>query len=153
MAKVIGDNFSEDVKINRMKLDEECELQPIMYQFYGEMYADAKAKKDAAKDKLDLVLAQREMYYRMNPPMEVKATEAVYSAMITQDTDVQNAKEELRKTSEALYHLDVAITSMEHRKSELDNLVKLYLNQYYANGNNSAEIDARKNLRSKREEQ
>lgn len=151
MAKVIGEDFSSDIKINRFKLEEECELQPFMYQAYGEHYANAKTKRDACKDKLDLILAQRDMYYRMNPPAEVKATEAVYAALLAQDTEVLNAKEELRKANEALYHLDVAMTSLDHRKAQLDNLVALWTKSYYSGTNptKDAEIDARKRLNKK----
>jgi hypothetical protein len=88
MAKTFGEDFSKDIRINRFKLDEECEIQPALYHFYAEEYAQARAVRDAQKDKLDLVLGTRETYLRRNPPEDIKITESVIAALLVQDTEV-----------------------------------------------------------------
>jgi prophage DNA circulation protein len=127
------------VQINRFKLDEENEIQPSLFNLYASQLADAKAAKDIAKDKYDLVRSQRELYYRRNPPEDVKITEAVISALVESDTEVQEAKTELQKAIEAVYTLDAAVSALETRRSALNNLTELYVKDYY---NNTRQDDA-----------
>jgi len=131
MSKTFGENFADDVRINRMKLDEECEIQPSLYHFYAEEYAIARSFRDAAKDKLDFVLGEREIYIRRNPPDDIKTTEAVYTALLVQDSDVLAAKDEYRNHMAKVDVLYAAVTSLDHRRSELDNLVTIWTKDYY----------------------
>lgn len=132
--KVIGNDFKEDIRIDRMKLEEECESHPSVYAYYGEEYAEARAKKDQEKDKLDLVLAERETVIRREAADSgMKTTEAVISALVTQDKEVQEQKEAYRNASAEVYTLDVAMGALDHKKSQLDNLVQLWTKNYYSN--------------------
>ena len=70
------------------------------------------------------------------------------------DKEVQKAKSELREAEEIYARLSVAVSAMETRRSELDNLVKLYCAGYFSTVNsnerkdssNQASMEARKNL-------
>lgn len=132
MSKTFGADFTKDVTINRFKLEEECEAQPSVYYFYAEAYAVARSKRDAAKDKLDLVLGQREIHIRRNPPDDMKVTESVVSALLVQDTGVLTAKEAYRLAQSEVDMLYAATSSLEHRKAELDNLVSMWTKEYYS---------------------
>ena len=140
MAKTFGEDFSKDIRINRLKLDEECEIQPALYHFYAEEYAQARAVRDAQKDKLDLVLGTRETYLRRNPPEDIKITESVIAALLVQDTEVQTAKEEFRKAQAKVDILYAGTSALDHRKAELDNLVTIWTKDYY-NSKQNAEAD------------
>ena len=74
------------------------------------------------------------------------------------DSDVIQAKKELRDAEEIFARLSVAVSAMETRRSELDNLVKLYCAGYFstpsANGaksniNEMTEKSIRKQLNGK----
>ncbi len=133
MSKTIGEDFSEDVKINRFRLEEENEIQPQLYDYYSRQYADARAAKDAEEDWYKLVLSKREMAIRENPPTAAKITESVISALVMQDSEVLDAKEKIRQVNATLYTLQAAMGAMDTRKSALDNLVSLYTKNYYNN--------------------
>lgn len=139
MKRDFGGDFSKDVQINRFKLEEECELQPALYYFYAEQYATARSERDAAKDHLDLVLAESESGIRANPPPDVKVTEAAIKALLEQDAAVQKAKASFRQAQANVDLLYAATASLEHRKAELDNLVVLWTREYYSGVNKDAQ--------------
>lgn len=134
MDKGFGGDFARDIKINRFKMAEECEEHSSLYQYYADLLADAKTEVDAKKDKLGIVEAKRELDIRKNdPPKGIpKVTDNVAKALVQADTDVVKQKEKLREAKSELYHLEAAVTSLEHRKRQLDNLVQLLIAGYYS---------------------
>lgn len=133
MRVIYGENFEEDIQINRVLLDDECERHASMYAYYAEQYADARAEKDKEKDKLDFILSERELYLRSNPPDGIKITESVVSALVSVDDKVVAQKEVYRVACQKLYTLDAAMGALDHRKAQLDNLVQLWVKSYYSN--------------------
>lgn len=131
MSVTFGEDFSKDIRINRFKLDEDCEIQPALYHFYATEHAVARSERDAAKDKLDLVLGQRETAIRRNPPEDMKITEGVISALLIQDTAVQESKEAFRIAQSKVDILYASTSALEHRRAELDNLVSMWSKDYY----------------------
>lgn len=132
MSEEYGEDFAKDVKINRFKLPQECAEHSSLYQYYADLLAEAKADADGEKDRLNIVEAERELDIRKNPPESPKITEAVIKALVQSDKKVIKQKEGLRQVREGLYHLEVAATSLEHRKRMLDNLVQLLIAGYYS---------------------
>jgi len=150
MSITFGDDFAEDVKINRFKLDEDCELQPSLYHYYAEEQANARAERDACKDKLELILGQREIYIRRNPPDDMKVTEAVVTALLVQDTEVLTAREALRKAQAKVDILYAATTALDHRKGMLDNLVSMWSKDYYNGVRKDGSDEVRRGLNEKK---
>lgn len=132
MDKEFGEDFVKDVKINRFKLAEECEQHSSLYQYYADLLADARTKVDSSKDRLNVVEAKLELDIRTNPPENLKITDSVVKALVQSDEKVEKQKEDLREAKRGLYHLEVAVTSLEHRKRQLDNLVQLLIAGYYS---------------------
>ena len=50
-------SFEEEIKINKWKLDDECESHSSLYLYWSEELATAKAEKDDAEDQLTLSLS------------------------------------------------------------------------------------------------
>jgi len=138
VSKTIGNDFAKDVQINRMKLEEENEIQPSLYFLYSSQQADARQQRDAMSYKVKLVRAQRELHYRRNPPDDLKITEGVISSLVEQDADYQAAQTDYRKAQDALTVLEAAVSALDTRKAALNNLTELYVKDYY-NGNGQKE--------------
>lgn len=144
--KVIGESFKEDVKIDRFALETECQSQADIYAVWGEQWAEAKNRRDIEKDKLDLVFAQQEIAIRNNASSNgVKVTEAIIKAMVEEDAEVLKQKQIYRDACRTLYSLDVAISSINQRGGQLDNLVRLHVNSYYQRESGTGDIA--KNIR------
>lgn len=124
-------NFTDDVKIDKMKLADECELQPVKYGYYAQQYAEAKNVLETAKQNLDATFASRSLFYRRNPPLDIKPTEAVYDALLGADREVQDAKEVVSKAQGVVNLLYASVSSIEQCKGMIDNLVKLQGMNYY----------------------
>ena len=73
-----------------------------------------------------------------------KTTEAMIASYLALDKAVIEATESLRKAEDVYGKLTVAVDAFEHRKSELDNLTKLYCAGYYSMPSSSSET--RKNI-------
>ena len=153
------DDFQKDLSINKYKLDEECISHASRYAYYAEVSAIAKTNVSEVKDKLELVIAEANIRIRKNlTDSGQKFTEAMVTSMLTMDSEVQKAKAELRDAETTLARLQVAVNAMDARRSELDNLVKLYVAGYYsvADGagvkksiNENVASDIRRNLSKK----
>ena len=153
------DDFQKDLSINKYKLDEECISHASRYAYYAEACAIAKTNVSEAKDKLELVEAERYEVIRADLENKgIKTTIPMLDRALITDEEVQKAKAELRDAETTLARLQVAVNAMDARRSELDNLVKLYVAGYYsvADGagvkksiNENVASDIRRNLSKK----
>lgn len=148
------DNFQNELSINKYKLDEECISHASRYAYYSEACALAKSNVSKAKDNLEFVMAERNMEIRDELANgDKKVTEAMVTASLAKDSKVLEAKSELRDAEEVYARLQVAVQAFDARRSELDNLVKLYCASYFSTVggdkkslNENVSKDVRKNL-------
>jgi cysteinyl-tRNA synthetase len=131
MVKTFGVDITEDVKIDKLHLEVENETYPAKYQFYSDALAGAKTELDFAKDNLEATEARRDLYWRRNPPDDLKATEKVFDSLLADDTEVRTAKDAVRAAQETVNTLYSAVNSLDKVGSSIDNLVKLALAKYY----------------------
>ena len=148
-------DFEKDLSINKYKLDEECLSHSSIYLRYAEASITAKAEVSKAEDNLKLVSAERNIAIRKAyTDAGAKFTEAVITSELEKDAEVIEAKEKLRNAQEVYAKLSIAVSAMDARKSQLDNLVKLYCSGYFSvttssaknNINEQTAREVRKNL-------
>ena len=138
-------DFEKDISINKYKLDEECLSHSAIYSRYASAQAEAKTTVSKAKDNLELVESERGLAIRDSLLKSGnKVTEAMINSALISDEEVIKAKNELRQAEEVFAKLGVAVQAFEHRKSELDNLVKLYCAGYFSVPSSTGET--RKNI-------
>jgi hypothetical protein len=152
--------FSNDIEINKYKLEEECARQPSTYFYYAEKLAEAKTRLDGAEDKSKLISAQKEMAIRKDWDDKYlnkygKQTENGIKAVLIMETET--AREHIRDAQSEVNILQASVNALEHRKYELDNLTTLLVKGFYAAPNGgrregvieSTERDVRKKLKKK----
>lgn len=149
-------DIETDLKINKYKLDEECLTHASTYNRYVEMALKTKTELTKAKDKLSLITAQRNIAIREEIAKSgSKVTEKMIESYLESDKEVLKAKKEVREIEEVNATFNAMLDSFDHRKSELDNLVKLYCAGYYSvvgkkeTSTETTEKDIRKNLNKK----
>lgn len=131
-------DFEKDISINKYRLDEECLSHAGIYARYLSAQADADTAVSVAKDNLGLVKAER--YDAIKAGFEkkgVKTTIPMLDKAVDSDEEVVKAKNKLREAENVLAKLTVAVKAFEHRRSELDNLVKLYCAGYFSTPSSS----------------
>ena len=142
MAKKSKDaelDFEKDISINKYRLDEECLSHASIYARYLSAQADADTAVSKAKDNLELIKSER--YDVIKAGFEkkgIKFTIPMMEKAVSGDEEVIAAKNKLREAENVLAKLSVAAKAFDHRRSELDNLVKLYCAGYYSLPNSSA---------------
>lgn len=149
-------DIESDLKINKYKLDEECLTHASTYNRYAEMATKTKTELTKAKDRLTLITAQRNIAIREEIAKSgSKVTEKMIESYLEVDKEVLKAKKEVREIEEVNATFNAMLDSFDHRKSELDNLVKLYCAGYYSvvgkkeTSTETTEKDIRKNLNKK----
>ena len=129
--KTFGENFEKDLIVDKLRLDDECEVQASLYYRWAKELAAAKEEANQADDRLKALLAQKSLLYRRNPPSDIKVTEAVFDALLNDDSDIRIAREDVTRTSHKVDTIWAMINALDNRKSMLDNLVKLQVSSYY----------------------
>ena len=114
------------------RLDMEWGLQARFYRKEAEKMADLRRKFEEAKADRDVALAEMSQKVRTNPAVYglEKTTEASVGEVVTAKT-----RKVEQSVIEAQHDYDVQkalVEAIDHRKSALENLVKLRLAAYYA---------------------
>jgi hypothetical protein len=154
-------NFENDLSIDKYKLDEECVTHSALYYRYSELATNKKNEVGILSDNLKLKMGEANIEIRNGfIKKEAKFTEAVINAEVEKDELVIEAREELRQAELNLARLQAGVSAFEHRKSQLDNLVKLYCAGYFSTPassgkqretiNEQASRDARGKLNAKK---
>lgn len=139
MEKYNLENFKEEIDINKNKLDIENEKHPSLCHYYEEILADFKGEKDDITKKLDFVKSETELKIRTggykNEEMDlkdIKLTEGTIKSLVMVDEKVNNCINKLNTVKKEIYHLEAITKSIEHRKSNLRNLTRLYATAYFS---------------------
>jgi len=127
-------SYEEDLAIDEHALDSEWLDQPRHMFRYCRMLADAHREMDFAKEALAVRKAQLDLEIRSAPESFgiTKLTEAALSAAVLMHEDYRAANKVFLT---AQYNHEVvqgAVRSFDHRKSALENLVRLHGASYFA---------------------
>lgn len=127
-------NYEEDVLIDGRSLDLEWLDQPSLMMRYCKISAKAQMDLDAAKEMLDVVRSGLDKAIRTNPEhFELaKITDVVVANTVILQ---ESYTEAYGKYLQLKYESDMAkgaVRAIEQRKDALENLVRLYGQQYFA---------------------
>ena len=127
-------DFESDIKINKYKLDSECEQHASIYWYWADKLAKAKNDLGDSEDKFKLTSAQREMFIRNNwdDSIQGKKTEDGVKATIATDSEVIAARNDIANNQHEVNILIAAVTSMEHRRDMLKCEKELLIGGFYA---------------------
>lgn len=127
-------NYEAELEIDPDALDVEWLEQAARYMRWSKLSADARSKRDRAKEALEVTVATVAMKIRAKPETFglVKVTEGGIQELITVDEDVRAAKENLLAAQHETDIMFAAVSSFEQRKSALENLVKLAGQGYFS---------------------
>lgn len=122
-------NYTEDLKVDKFKLDEEWLNQPNLYMKYVKAAAIAKKQWDNAEEKVKVT---RSILVRQCKFLNKKATGPEIEAYYRTHKSHKNAKDKAIQAQFKYNLMNGAIFAFQQRKSELEELVKLWQNEYWA---------------------
>lgn len=160
--KKISRDIETELKINKYKLDEECENQPNLYYYYADLLAKVQTEEKILKNRLKFFSSKIELEILSTTneknvtPEGVKITVSSMNALVTTHETIIKINDDLVKVEKAIYHLEAAVKAFHQRRADLDNLVMLYSRNYFSlptgrDANTEASMDARKKLNKKEE--
>ena len=127
-------NFKEDMAVDKNRLDEEWERQPMLYSEYTDMAAHANRKLARAAEKVKVVRSRLTLEALSGEieSLGKKPTGPATEAYYRNHEDHKKAKEEHLACIYDADQMNNALFALNHRKAALENLVKLQLNNYYS---------------------
>tara|TARA_Y100000310_G_C20213246_1_gene592328 strand:+ start:66 stop:536 length:471 start_codon:yes stop_codon:yes gene_type:complete len=133
MSKERLDELKSSLAIDVNALDKECQQQPQLLTEAGEFLAEIKLKAKQAKMNYDEELSKAERQIRDNPDTFgiSKITESAVKAAVVIHGDVHNAREKMLYTEYEAEKVNAIVDGFHHKRSMLDNEVKLYLAGFF----------------------
>lgn len=128
-------DFSDEVSINKYKLDDELVEQPQRYYNWAKLEAKAADEVALLKDKVEIVKAEVEIRIRKHPTaydLPDNPKEALIKAAVLIQPKVKRINKKLLKAMKTHRLLTKAEKSFEHRKKSLEGLVSLNIQMHFA---------------------
>lgn len=125
-------NFESDISIDQYNLESECISMASTYYRYADASREAKSIVSEKADFLKITSAERNIAIREAAATNhEKVTEGIIASRVQSDPQVVQAMKDLREAESTYNRLSAAVSALEIKKSELDNLVKLRCNSMY----------------------
>jgi hypothetical protein len=140
------DEVKLDIHPDPNRLDDCWLNQPKLRLAYGFERADARKELSQSRAELEVEEAELEMAIRTKPDrfgLE-KVTEATIKACVVNQESYQAAKSKVIEAQHEVDMLDAALDAIDDRRHALQDLVKLWLTDYY--GQPKAPDEARERL-------
>ena len=126
-------SFEKDLEIDKDSLDEAWLKQARLYFNYARMAEEASNDLAKAKDDLEIIHAQIDTVVRRDAADSgEKMTDKIAESKVLESKAYQRALEAYNKDKHDHGILLAAVRTLDHKKSALENLVKLYVGGYYA---------------------
>ena len=125
-------DIQSDITINQYQLESECISMASTYYKYADMAREAKSIVSEKSDLVKIISAERNIAIREAAANSgERVTEGIIASRVQSDSQVVQAMKELREAEATHSRLAAAVSALEIKKSELDNLVKLRCNSMY----------------------
>lgn len=127
-------NYANDVSIDESALDVEWLRQPTLVRLYNQEVAERK--RQLARLSEELVVLKAELTRKINTNPEKFGLSKTTVDIVNSTIVIQEEYQDLRnQIIESEYELEMAIggsRAMDHKKTALENLVKLFGQNYFA---------------------
>jgi len=128
--------FQEDIKINRFRLDEEWERNPVLYDKWSKLAAAAERERMEADVDKDILRAKLYRRYRLDLAHSgEKYTDALIDACVKTDPEYRKAVEELIAMTESASIMLDKKWAFQQRKTSLEEIQQGILSGLYAKPN------------------
>lgn len=121
-------DLSDDAKIDKHRIDKAAEEQTDMYSFWAQRAADLRKEEEGKEVKLKFEKATKATNLRATL---AKSTEGTISEGVATDPKILALEEELVSVRHQRNLADAAVRTMDHRKSMIEVLARLWAASYF----------------------
>jgi len=143
-----GTEYEKDLGIDPFALDEEWLRQPGLFMRYCEATAEAGKVRDKAKEKVGVVRAELDREIRKDPAKYglEKMTETMVAGAILLQARYTEVADALIEADFKFNILQSAVRAFDHKRSALENEVKLWLGNYFSGPKEPRDIPSGKRI-------
>ena len=142
-------NVEQDLTIDQYHLKEECIGMATTYFKYADAAREAKSIVSDKADFVKIISAERNIAIREAAATSgERVTEGIITSRVQSDPQVVQAMKDLREAEATHSRLAAMVSSLEIKKGELDNLVKLNCNSMYVENPTKPTADFTSNAQS-----
>lgn len=125
-------NLTQDLVLDRLRLETAAQEQPGLQQYYGEQVANAQKTRDDAENRLSV--AQGEAWVRLSGELINGKTATVdgLKALVAKDPLIAQMNDAVSEASQLLKLAQSAERAIEAKKSMIETLQKLYAAGYFS---------------------
>ena len=123
-------SLKEDLKLDKFDLDSEAEKQASIYLHWSNKAAEARRARDRAK--LDYEVRRSELAVAFRASADKKPTNDQVCEYLDSHHELVRLRKEWIERDFDYADLEGACTALEQKKSMIENLIKLHLNQYFS---------------------
>ena len=137
-----GLDFTTDIAIDKDALEYEWVRQASLMVRYSEEYANCMFDRDNKKDQLTIEKAKLDLEIRESWSewgFQKAPTEAALANTILNQENIQDLMKEINQLNYELKRLEGMKLSLDHKKSALEMLSKLFMGGYYSTPNITTE--------------
>jgi hypothetical protein len=130
-----GDPFRNELSIDKYNLDDEWKRQPYLTFKWTALVAEAERRMDKAKTEREITRSNLDAAIRKSPTkygLETKMTESAIQGIIITSNEFKEAEEKYVEAKRRYGIVVAASRGIGDKKAALENIVKLFLNNYYA---------------------
>jgi hypothetical protein len=131
-------NYEDDIKIDRENLDGEFLKQPQLVFQYCKLEADADKKVNELEEKIKVAEAEA---YKTAKTSNERITEKAIQSIIDSDVTITVLYTALIKAKHNKKIVSAVVKAFDHRKSALENLVQLWMRDYFSTPKNPKGTD------------
>jgi hypothetical protein len=133
--------LQDDLVVDRYHLDYELLRQPTLYQNWAEKLARADTERLFAKERLEQVKATLYTTIRTYPERYgiTRVTDAAIQAQVILEHEYIQAVQEMLHAREEHAIINTYVEALQHKKSAIENCVRLFLAGYYTQPSVSTE--------------
>ena len=147
-------NYEQDIKVNKNRLDEECENQPSLYFEYSKELVSATKKMDDAELNMKQEHASLISMFTANPVkymLKEKPTVGQVEARITNASTYCDMEIAYREAKYALMTIKNAVEAIRMRSASISDLTKLHGQSYFCT-NVPVTPEVRESIKTKKDE-
>lgn len=135
-------SFEQDCRCDKFDLDGEAERQSSNYLYWSRKAATARGDRDSARMRYEVRRAELATDFRISPPAGLKVTNDTVCEFLDANKELRDLRKEWIEADRDYDELNGACKALEMKKSSIDNLIKLHLNNYFSDPSRPGKAEA-----------
>lgn len=119
LKKEVPEELDKFLDVNPFEAQKLLGEHPAIFSFVSEQHDDLKQKKEELEEELNVLLAEKYIAYKENPPNGMKVTEKTIESLVASDKQVVLKKQQINVFRSEERKASSLMSALRHRKDIL----------------------------------